>query len=110
MLDNLCILSLSHTHTHTHTAQAELFARFRNQAAAALAHGGPGGLGGGPVGGGASPGMGGGKQVSEEEAADANQRNRAISSSAISRAMSDANAGQYNFSNKSVFRVHVYSR
>ena len=47
------------------------------------------------MGGGASPGMGGGKQVSEEEAADANQRNRAISSSAISRAMSDANTGQY---------------
>ena len=82
--------SLSLTHT-----QAELFARFRNQAAAALAHGGPGGVGGGPMGGGASPGMGGGKQVSEEEAADANQRNRAISSSAISRAMSDANTGQY---------------
>ena len=39
--------------------------------------------------------MGGGKQVSEEEAADANQRNRAISSSAISRAMSDANTGMY---------------
>lgn len=30
---------------------------------------------------------------SDEEIADANQRNRAISSSAISRAMSDANAG-----------------
>ena len=38
--------------------------------------------------------MSGGKQVSDEEAADANQRNRAISSSAISRAMSDANAGE----------------
>lgn len=60
--------------------QAELFARFRNQAAAAL--------------GGGSPSMSGGKQVSDEEAADANQRNRAISSSAISRAMSDANAGE----------------
>ena len=34
------------------------------------------------------------KQVSDEEAADANQRNRAISSSAISRAMSDANVGE----------------
>ncbi|XP_019850622.1 PREDICTED: cleavage and polyadenylation specificity factor subunit 6-like [Amphimedon queenslandica] len=32
---------------------------------------------------------------SDEEIADANQRNRAISSSAISRAMSDANAGDY---------------
>ena len=30
----------------------------------------------------------------EEEASDANQRNRAISSSAITRAMSDANAGE----------------
>ena len=49
------------------------------------------------MGGGASPGMGGAKQVSEEEAADANQRNRAISSSAISRAMSDANAGKYMY-------------
>ena len=38
-------------------------------------------------------GMGGPKQPSEEEASDANQRNRAISSSAITRAMSDANAG-----------------
>ena len=37
------------------------------------------------MGGGASPGMGGGQAGhSEEEAADANQRNRAISSSAIS--------------------------
>ena len=62
-----------------------------------MGHGGPGGGGPGvgPMGGAASPGMGGAKQVSEEEAADANQRNRAISSSAISRAMSDANAGQY---------------
>jgi cleavage and polyadenylation specificity factor subunit 6/7 len=33
---------------------------------------------------------------SEEEIADANQRNRAISSSAISRAMSDANSGDYD--------------
>ena len=72
------VYTLSHS-------QAELFARFRNQAAAAL-----GGGGGGP-----SPSMGDPvKQVSDEELADANQRNRAISSSAISRAMSDANAGK----------------
>ena len=45
-------------------------------------------------GGRSSPSMGGPKQVSDEEIADANQRNRAISSSAISRAMSDANAGE----------------
>ena len=75
-----------YAHTHTPT-QAELFARFRNQAAAALV----GGVGG------PSPNMGGPvKQVSDEELADANQRNRAISSSAISRAMSDANNGECN--------------
>ena len=34
-------------------------------------------------------------QVSDEEVADANQRNKAISSSAISRALNDANAGMY---------------
>ena len=33
------------------------------------------------------------KITSDEEASDANQRNRAISSSAITRAMSDANSG-----------------
>ena len=32
----------------------------------------------------------------EEDIADANQRNRAISSSAISRAMSDANGGSHS--------------
>ena len=41
---------------------------------------------------------GGGKpQPSDEEAADANQRNRAISSSAINRALADANSGTCNF-------------
>ena len=74
-----------------------------------MGHGGPGGGGPGvgPMGGAASPGMGGAKQVSEEEAADANQRNRAISSSAISRAMSDANAGQYKiFSGYTVYCIY----
>ena len=52
-----------------------------------------GGVGGG---GSSSVHVGGPKQVSDEEAADANTRNRAISSSAISRAMSDANAGKFN--------------
>ena len=33
------------------------------------------------------------KIATDEEASDANQRNRAISSSAITRAMSDANSG-----------------
>jgi len=60
-------------------SQAELFAqaaaRFKNQAAALSA-------------------MGSSKQPSEEEASEANNRNRAISSSAISRAMADANAGR----------------
>ena len=67
-----------HTHTHTHV-QAELFAqaaaRFKNQAAALS-------------------GMNNAqKMASEEEANDANHRNRAISSSAITRAVADANAG-----------------
>lgn len=32
----------------------------------------------------------------EEEIQEANQRNRAVSSSAIQRAMTDANSGQYS--------------
>ncbi len=37
--------------------------------------------------------LGGKPSVSDEETAETNQRNRAISSSAITRAMSDANSG-----------------
>ena len=48
------------------------------------------------------------KQVSDEEAADANQRNRAISSSAISRAMSDANAGEIVVDITHMYSVHVH--
>lgn len=46
---------------------------------------------GGGVGGG---GGGGKKEPTEEEMADANHRNRAISSSAINRAMADAREGE----------------
>ncbi len=69
--------------------QAELFDRFRQQS---------GGGGGRPMsdghGHGHGHGHGAGKhQASDEEIADANQRNRAISSSAINRALADANSG-----------------
>ena len=63
--------------------QAELFDRFRQQASNSSRMGQDSGGGGG-----------GRPQASDEEAADANQRNRAISSSAINRALSDANAGE----------------
>ena len=53
-----------------------------------------GGSGNGPGSGGGGGGGRGKGQPSDDELADANQRNRAISSSAITRAISDANAGE----------------
>ncbi len=86
--------------------QAELFDRFRQQAS------GGGGGGGGGSGRGSSDshshghGHGGNKhQASDEEIADANQRNRAISSSAINRALSDANSGLFVYA----CLQHVYT-
>ena len=49
-------------------------------------------MGSGGGGGGSS---GGKKEPTEEEMADANHRNRAISSSAINRAMADAREGEW---------------
>ena len=69
----------SNQHPPSSLVQAELFDRFRQQAASNSAHMGPD--------------SGGKPQPTEEEAADANQRNRAISSSAINRALADANSG-----------------
>ncbi len=68
--------------------QMELFSRFRNMAA-------QGGVG---TGGGSVPMSmdGGGSRLSEDEASDANQRNRAISSSAIHRALGYSKAGIFN--------------
>ena len=85
--------------------QAEVFAqaaaRFRNQAAAFTNMGG----GGKP-----SP-----SRPSEEEVSETNQRNKAISSSAITRAMADAQTGKTPFPHshstaaRPVFDVHVQS-
>ena len=61
---------------------AHAAARFRNQAAALS---GMGGAGGGDSGKPLPP--------SEEEVSETNQRNKAISSSAITRAMADSQAG-----------------
>ena len=77
-------------------SQAEMFAqaaaRFRNQAAAFSNMGG----------GGRGRGGGGGKPLppprpSDEDISETNQRNKAISSSAITRAMADAQSGIYNY-------------
>lgn len=62
----------------------ELFSQFRNMAA-------QGGVG---TGGGSVPMSGdGARQPSDDEASDANQRNRAISSSAIHRALAYSKSG-----------------
>ena len=65
-------------------------ARFRNQAAAFT------GLSGGPTGSGIPSDRGKSlpNHPSDEEVSETNQRNKAISSSAITRALSDAQAGE----------------
>ena len=68
---------------------AHAAARFRSQTAA-FTGGGGGGAGGGSPGERRRPLP---DQPSEEEVSETNQRNKAISSSAITRAMSDAQAG-----------------
>ena len=70
----------------------ELFARFRNMAAQSGMGVGTGG-GSVPMSGEGQP-TGGPRQPSEDEASDANQRNRAISSSAIHRALAYSKSGQ----------------
>ena len=70
-----------------HTPQAEMLAhaaaRFRSQAAAFS-----------NMGGGSSPNDRGKSLPSDEEVSETNQRNKAISSSAITRAMADGQAGE----------------